>query len=54
VLFYRRVLAAGEFLLAVNERPALARVRELADLERIPLPRPGGDAQPGNSRSRKL
>ena len=28
-LFYRRVLAAWEFLLAVNEKPALARVHEL-------------------------
>ena len=40
VLFYRRTLAAWEFLLAVNERPALARVRELTHLERTPLPRP--------------
>lgn len=39
VLFYRRVLAAWEFLLDVNERPALARVRELTELERTPLPR---------------
>jgi len=41
-LFYRRVLAAWEFLLAVNERPALARVRDLTELERTPLPRPMG------------
>jgi hypothetical protein len=40
VLFYRRVLAAWEFLIAVNERPALARLRELTELERTPLPRP--------------
>jgi hypothetical protein len=40
-LFYRRVLAAWQFLLAINERPALARLRELTDLERTPLPRPG-------------
>ncbi len=39
-LFYRRVLAAWEFLLAVNERPALQRVRDLTDLESTPLPRP--------------
>ncbi len=38
-LFYRRVLAAWEFLLAANERPALARLRELIELERTPLPR---------------
>jgi hypothetical protein len=37
-LFYRRVLAAWEFLLAVNDRPALARIRELTELERTPLP----------------
>ena len=39
-LFYRRVLAAWEFLLAANERPALARLRELIELERTPLPLP--------------
>ena len=39
-LFYRRVLGAWEFLLAVNERPALVRLRELTELERTPLPRP--------------
>jgi hypothetical protein len=39
-LFYRRVLAAWEFLLAVNERPAMARIRELTELERTPLPKP--------------
>jgi hypothetical protein len=39
-LFYRRVLAAWEFLLAVNEEPALARLRELTELERTPLPPP--------------
>ena len=39
-LFYRRVLGAWEFLLAMNERPALAMVRELTELERTPLPRP--------------
>ena len=37
-LFYRRVLAAWEFLLAVNDRPALAKLRELTELERTPLP----------------
>ena len=40
VLFYRRTLAAWEFLLGLNERPALARVRELTELERTPLPVP--------------
>lgn len=44
VLFYRRVLAAWEFLLAANERPALARLRELIELERTPHPRPSVDA----------
>jgi hypothetical protein len=39
-LFYRRVLAAWQFLLAVNERPALAKLRELTELERTPLPQP--------------
>jgi hypothetical protein len=39
-LFYRRVLAAWQFLLAVNDRPALARLKELTELERTPLPRP--------------
>ncbi len=38
-LFYRRALAAWQFLLAVNDRPALARLKELTDLERTPLPR---------------
>jgi hypothetical protein len=38
-LFYRRVLAAWQFLLAVNDKPALARLKELTDLERTPLPR---------------
>ena len=37
-LFYRRVLAAWEFLIEMNERPALARLRELTELERTPLP----------------
>ncbi len=39
-LFYRRVLAAWQFLIAMDERPALARVRELTELERTPLPPP--------------
>lgn len=38
VLFYRRTLAAWAFLLAVDERPALARIAELTALERTPLP----------------
>jgi hypothetical protein len=37
-LFYRRVLAAWEFLIAVNDRPALEKLRELTELERTPLP----------------
>jgi len=45
-LFYRRVLAAWEFLLAANERPALATVRELTELERTPLPKPADFARP--------
>jgi hypothetical protein len=40
VLFYRRVLAAWEFLLAMDERPALERLRELTELERTPFPPP--------------
>ncbi|MDB6110670.1 MAG: hypothetical protein JWR69_2420 [Pedosphaera sp.] len=39
-LFYRRVLAAWEFLYNVKETPALSRLHELNELERIPLPRP--------------
>jgi hypothetical protein len=39
-LFYRRVLGAWQFLIAVNDRPALTRLKELIDLERTPLPRP--------------
>jgi hypothetical protein len=38
-LFCRRVLAAWQFLIAVNDRPALVRLRELIELERTPLPR---------------
>ena len=38
VMFYRRVLGAWEFLIAMNERPALARLHELMELERVPLP----------------
>jgi hypothetical protein len=37
-LFYRRVLGAWEFLLTVNERPALERLHEIIKLERTPLP----------------
>ena len=37
-LFYRRVLGAWEFLLTMNERPALTRLAELIELERTPLP----------------
>jgi hypothetical protein len=39
VLFYRRTLAAWEFLLALDEREALDRIREFTELERTPLPR---------------
>ena len=39
-LFYRRVLAAWEFLITVNEKPALDRLRELTELEHTPLPAP--------------
>lgn len=39
-LFYRRVLAAWEFLIAMNERPALERLREITTLERTALPAP--------------
>ena len=39
-LFYRRVLAAWEFLVTVNERPALQRLHQLIELERTPLPSP--------------
>jgi hypothetical protein len=39
-LLYRRVLAAWQFLLEVNDRSALTQLRELTDLERTPLPRP--------------
>jgi hypothetical protein len=39
-LFYRRALGAWQFLIAVNDRPALARLKELIELERTPLPRP--------------
>jgi len=38
VLFYRRTLAAWAFLVALDERPALARIAELTALERTPLP----------------
>ncbi|MFM8336290.1 MAG: hypothetical protein ACKODK_12070, partial [Opitutaceae bacterium] len=38
ILFYRRVLAAWEFLEAMNHAPALERLRELTALERTPLP----------------
>lgn len=37
-LFYRRVLAAWAFLLAMSEQPALARLQEYIELERAPLP----------------
>ncbi len=40
VLFYRRVLAAWEFLVAMDHQPALAELRALIELEQTPL-RPG-------------
>ncbi len=47
VLFYRRVLAAWQFLLSMNERPALNRIQELTALERTPLPAPNQHADSG-------
>jgi len=38
-LFYRRVLAAWQFLLSTREQSALGRLRDLTELERTPLPR---------------
>jgi hypothetical protein len=38
VLFQRRVLAAWQFLLALDHQPALAELRALQELERTPLP----------------
>lgn len=38
-LFYRRVLAAWEFLIATGEQPALDELHALIALERTPLPR---------------
>ncbi len=40
-LFYRRVLAAWEFLLALDARTALAELQALIDLEQTVLPRIG-------------
>ena len=37
VLFYRRVLAAWEFLIAMDAQPALAELRVLIELERTPV-----------------
>jgi hypothetical protein len=37
-LFYRRTLAAWAFLLALDERPALARIAKLTELEPTALP----------------
>lgn len=39
-LFYRRVLAAWNFLLTVNDKTALTHLHELTELERTPLPPP--------------
>ena len=38
VLFYRRVLAAWQFLLAVDARGPLAELHQLIAIERTPLP----------------
>jgi hypothetical protein len=38
-LFYRRILGAWQFLLAVNDQPAIDRLHALTALERTPLPR---------------
>lgn len=38
-LFYRRVLAAWEFLIATDEQPALDALHALIELEHTPLPR---------------
>ena len=40
VLFYRRVLAAWDFLLATQNRAALAQLNALIELENTPLPVP--------------
>ena len=45
VLFYRRALAAWEFLIAMNAQPALAELRALIELERTPV-RPARVASP--------
>ena len=39
-LFFRRVMGAWAFLLAVDEQPALRRLKSFRDLERVPLPPP--------------
>lgn len=39
IQFYRQVLGAWDFLIGVNEREALARVKALTDLERTALPK---------------
>ena len=38
VLFYRRVLAAWEFLITTDARAALAEIAALSELERTALP----------------
>ncbi len=43
-LFYRRTLAAWDFLLAVNHQPALEHLRRITAWENTPLPRPGRTA----------
>jgi hypothetical protein len=40
VLFYRRGLAAWDFLLATQNRAALAQLNALIELENTPLPAP--------------
>jgi hypothetical protein len=55
ILFYREVLAAWQFLLNVDERPALAHVAALTDLERTGLPAASKQVNvfaPGNDATR--
>jgi hypothetical protein len=37
VLFYRRVLAAWEFLIALQAEPALSELKTLIELESLPV-----------------
>ncbi len=44
-LLYRRVLGAWAFLLALDEQPALQRLEQIIELERMPLPARSRTAQ---------